>query len=624
MKRALNLAFWLLPPLCLAVLYWHGLQSWFQQDDFAWLGLPIEYENGRTLKSILLLPQAQGTIRTFSERLFFLGLGLKYGLNPAPFHVVVAFTALASLLLLQWIVLRLSGSRVAALAAPALWLCSAGIPAALAWLSAYNQIQCAFFLLAAFACLLKALETGGRAWWAAQFAVFLLGFGALEVNIVYPLLALGYVLVRDRRQALKLAPFFAVSIAFFLLHQWLIAKPDTGLYARAWGAPMLTMFGSYAGAALAGMGRVRPYLGLPGNIWPAVAWALGFLLCAYTVWAWRKGDRLPALGTGWFVITITPFLPLSNHFMLYYLAIPGIGLAVVLAALARHALRQGPAWSAAAALVLLPHLAYVVPLNRAATGWHVERGDRLRVMVQGLQRAHQLHPNQTIYLEGLDDDLYWGGLHHEPQRLFGLQRLWLLPGAEKSITPLPDSGDFTRLIAPEAAVARDLAWDRGVVYRIERTTLRNITRSYWASMPRTWLESRPRMIDAGQPAFARDLGPGWYATEGNQRWMGRAATVYLSIPDQGKHGLFVAGACPAIPAGSGPVLLRVTANGSPLGELQLKAGMHSFEKVFPLLETPPGTQLEVLLEVDRTFRAEGDARELGLAFGQIGVVRRDF
>lgn len=624
MKRALTILFWLLPPACLAVLYWNGLQSWFQQDDFAWLGLPVEYRGGKSLWKLVIAPQAQGTIRPLSERLFFLVLGLKFGMNPAPFHAVVALTQIASLFLLQWIVLRISGSRLAALAAPVLWLCSAGIPGPLSWLSAYNQVQCAFFLLAAFVCLMKALETGKRSWWAAQFAVFVVGFGSLEFNIVYPALALGYVVATDRKQSWKLLPFLAVSAAYFLLHHFLIAKPATGVYAQHWGLSVVRMFGTYAGAALAGQGRVPPTLGLPGAAWQAAAWALGLAVCGYAVWAWRKGERLAAFGLAWFAITIGPVLPLRDHFMMYYLAIPCLGLAVALASLVQGALSRGRFWGACAAAVVLVHLGYVLPLNRAATGWHVDRGDRVRVMVQGLERAHQLHPDKTIYIEGLDDDTFWGGLEHEPQRLFGLRRLWLLPGAEKSINSLPEVGDFTRLIAPEAAVARDLAWDRAAVYRVERQVMRNITTSYWLTMPRSWFDSRPRMIDAGQPAFAHDLGPGWHALEGTWRWMSGAAIAYLSMPGPGKYGLFLAGTCPEYPPGSGPVTLRVSANGSPVGEMEIVPGTTSFERVFPMPETPAGTQLEVRLEVSRTVRADGDPRDLGLAFGQIGVVRWEF
>ena len=28
-----------IPPVLCTVLYWNGLNAWFQQDDFAWLGL---------------------------------------------------------------------------------------------------------------------------------------------------------------------------------------------------------------------------------------------------------------------------------------------------------------------------------------------------------------------------------------------------------------------------------------------------------------------------------------------------------------------------------------------------------------------------------------------------------
>ena len=47
--------------------------------------------------------------------------------------------------------------------------------------------------------------------------------------------------------------------------------------------------------------------------------------------SWRRGDRLPSYGILWFTIVIGPVLPLRDHFMEYYLAVPAIGLALLVA-----------------------------------------------------------------------------------------------------------------------------------------------------------------------------------------------------------------------------------------------------------------------------------------------------
>src|SRR5437870_13126899 len=77
--------------LCL-LLYWRGFTAWFRADDFAWLGGGIYANNFHDLLLALFGPQAQGTIRPFSERAFFM-LGFElFALHALPFKTVVLGT----------------------------------------------------------------------------------------------------------------------------------------------------------------------------------------------------------------------------------------------------------------------------------------------------------------------------------------------------------------------------------------------------------------------------------------------------------------------------------------------------------------------------------------------------
>ena len=111
-----------------------------------------------------------------------------FGLDALPYHAFVMGTQFANLLLLSWIVRKLGGSRLAACAAPVLWVANAALVVPLGWASDYNQILCAFFLLSAFALFLA-----GHYW--LQFAVFVIGFGALEINVVYPAILMTWLLL---------------------------------------------------------------------------------------------------------------------------------------------------------------------------------------------------------------------------------------------------------------------------------------------------------------------------------------------------------------------------------------------------------------------------------------------
>jgi hypothetical protein len=73
----------------------------------------------------------------------------------------------------------------------------------LAWAAANNQVQVAFFLLLAFYFLLRYVETGDGRYYLYQWIAFLLGFGALEVNIVYPALAAVYVFLFARKYLVR-------------------------------------------------------------------------------------------------------------------------------------------------------------------------------------------------------------------------------------------------------------------------------------------------------------------------------------------------------------------------------------------------------------------------------------
>jgi hypothetical protein len=205
--------------------------------------------------------------------------------------------------------------------------------------------------------------------------------------------------------------------------------------------------------------------------------------------------------------------------------------------------------------------------------------------------------------------------------VLGIPQVFLAPGAEKNITAHATLGEIAQTVAPENVAARALLWDRAVVYEVDGLRLRNITRVFTRQMPRAWLEARPRLVDAGLAAFEQDLGEGWHAREGNYRWMSRKAQVHLGAPNPEADVLFVAGYCPPEQAEKG-VLLRLRTGETALGEIPITAANASFEVYLALPEGfASGGPVTVELEVDRTLQEPG-GRELGLAFGRIGWVRR--
>ena len=128
--RLRHLALALAPIAFLLWLYREGLDIWFLQDDFAWLGLLRQVHSRSDLVRILFEPAAQGTIRPWSERGFFLLFEYLFGMDSLPFRIAAFATAAADILLIGWVVHRISASRVAAAVAGAAWVANAAVLAA--------------------------------------------------------------------------------------------------------------------------------------------------------------------------------------------------------------------------------------------------------------------------------------------------------------------------------------------------------------------------------------------------------------------------------------------------------------------------------------------------------------
>jgi hypothetical protein len=604
----------LLAPAFVLWLDWHGLRSWFHQDDFAWLSLGRHIESFGDLWRALFAPAAQGTVRVLSERLFFIGLERLFGLDHRPFHLVVLATQFVNLALLYWITLRLSGSRLVAAAAPLLWSAGLGLAVPLAWLSAYNQVLCAFFLLAAFACLLRWLETGRRAWFAAQFTLFLLGFGALEVAVVYPALATAWCWLERRSMPRALLWLWLASAAFAAAHMLLIPKPAVGIYARHWDLSMARSYGQYWSLALAG--------DLDPAHWPipwmprrVVAAVCGLAVLAWLALAWRARNRLAVFGFVWFTAAIAPVLPLRDHVMDYYVAVPSIGTAWLAATAFAAAWRRG--WKAAAGVCLLAGLSllYTGAAHRTTAGWRYKRGLQARYLFHALERAVEVHPGRLIAVSGIGNDLFWGAFADSRHLL--PSRICLDPGEADAVALPAGFPPIAADICSTAELGEAARTGRLAAYRWEDRRLRASTRLYVHRLPREWLDLPPSGLDLADPAAARWLGSGWHEPEEGGRWMRLRAEATLAAPDGPGRRLSIHGYRPPETLDP-PVRVTARVDGAEAGRILLDASNAAFHLEFPLPAPKSGARtLRLELEVDRALQAPGDRRELGVVVSRI-------
>src|SRR5450759_3157390 len=385
-----------LPVLLLLVLYWPGLTTWFYQDDFGWLNLRHDVHSARDLAEALLAPKAHGNMRPLGENTFWLGLTAIFGVEPLPFHICTFLTQSASLLLLGSIVRRLVAWAPAGLCAQLLWLVNCGLAPAMGWSSIYNQVLSAFFFLLAFYFLLRHIETGRRSHEMAHWTAFVLGLGALEINVVYPALAVLYAIFHARPFLRKVLPMFAVSLAAVLAHFYFAPPPHAGVYATRVDSAVGTTLWTY-------------WRWVVGPMPELAAALLAVSLLALVIWSLRRGESTALLGAGWFVFPLLPYLPLPDHKMNYYLAVPSIGIAMLGAYAAGSVRRFGAAGRIATMLVIVVYAGTSVQASWTVTRWQHARAERVEDLVLGVEEIHQAAKGKIILLEGIDNDLFWSG-----------------------------------------------------------------------------------------------------------------------------------------------------------------------------------------------------------------------
>lgn len=618
-----RLAYWSIPSLLCLVVYWPGLVAWFQQDDFAWLALRLSVHSAGDLLRVLFVPMAQGTIRPLSERAFFLVFQAVFGFEAGPYRVWVFLTQFASLVLLSAIARRVTGSRLAGFLAPVFWVLNTGLVVPMSWTSAYNQILCAFFMLLAFYCRLRRIETHKGRWLAAEWAAFAAGLGSLEVAIVYPALAAAYSLFWARKHFRSTLPLFAASAVYGLAHFSAVPHGGSPAYALHFGWSMAGTLWTYWQRALGAAG-VREHVGrLPE--WPVVVAAsvLTAGILGGALWSGRRRALAGAFGLLWFVVTLAPVVPLRDHVTSYYLTIPAAGLALALASGVAAAWKGSPGWGfVALALAALYAVPGAIECRRGSLAV-AERSWRIRTVALGVQRARQMYPQKTIVLAGVDKTLFWTGFADKPFRALGISGIYLAPGSEQTIGAHAAQMTLAQYVIPAEVLRTELEANRAVVYAVEPHRLRGATIAYRIKAREEWqADQEPSSVDAGNPLFAQQLGPTWWPIAGGSRWMPKTATVRLRGPRSADEWLVVFGRCIPQQVRTGPLRLRVGIDGVPGTEVVELRNAGEFRTSLRLPPASVGAPaIVVRLEVDRTFRIPPDKRELGLLFGSFEVGR---
>ena len=596
---------------CLAV-HQFALKTWFFQDDFAWLALHLGVNSPHDLVQALFSPKAQGTIRTLSERLYFMAFPSLFGLNVVPFKVWTFLTELANVALLIQIARRLSGSALAGFLAAILWTANAGFALAVGWSSAYNEIAFAFVIFLAFRLFLLYIDTSERKYWIWQWVVFLLGFGVLELNVTYPALAAGYALCCARPYFRKTLYLFIPSILFVCGHFAFIATPSDPHYKLHFGSSLFTVLWAYWAYALGAL-RVLQTNWLILSLGLSAVVAISLALISFVAIKLRRRDWLPLFLLGWFLVVISPILPLRDHFTEYYVVVPSIGLAI-LGAWALASARGITAVVAAVCAVL--YCTVSIAGLHATEKYFYNRARPMKYIVLGLKALPPAETSKTILLDGVDNDLFWSGISDDPFRLLGISRVYLTPESEAAIDPHPEWGGISRFVIGRDDALSLLTNHQALVFELKGRELSDITERYMAKTQTA--SDRPDFVAVADPHYRNLLGPTWYQIEQNFRWMPKTATVRIAGPrEAGQAGqtLEVTGYCPAIVLSRRPLQVSFRGDGIKIGSVNLNRPDLPFDLKLPLPSDLIGRPwIEVEIEVSHTTQIAGggDPRTLGL------------
>ncbi len=183
---------------------------------------------------------------------------------------------------------------------------------------------------------------------------------------------------------------------------------------------------------------------------------------------------------------------------------PTLGLAVLAAWGVVEAWKAR--WYAKTAVVLLTalYLASSIPVGRAVTRWNYQRSRASRNLVQGLIRAHELHPGKVILLTGVSSDLFWSTLSDKAHWLVEIRDVYLVPGSEANIEAAPEVTEVSDYVLPSVVALRALEQDRAVVYSADGERLRNVTSPFPEHRPPRWGQPElPVRVEVGNRLFSR-------------------------------------------------------------------------------------------------------------------------
>jgi len=220
----------------------------------------------------------------------------------------------------------------------------------------------------------------------------------------------------------------------------------------------------------------------------------------------------------------------------------------------------------------------------------------------------------------VDETIFAGAFWDRGFQAFDTPNVYIDPSERSALMAANPTSEFdlSPLFLDAADFERGLKQHRVEVLSVAGPVLIDVTPRFEAraqSSAPVW----PSRVDVANPLAESYLRGTWYQLEGTHRWMGKRAGVVLAGPASPGQKLLLRGYCSNAQLVSGPLSGKVTIDGKPAGDLRLPHD-GGFEAAFALPPEATGKpSVEVMLELERTFRVPGDQRDLGLSFGSFEI-----
>lgn len=460
---------WLLPLAAFLAVYQRGLWCWFHGDDFSLLAYvmrpPEEFWPS------LVETRAQGTFRPLSERIYFYLFYGWFGLDAYPYRLLVFVTQGLNILLMLMLGRRLFGGIWAASLAACVWTTHHSLGSSMTWSSAFNQVLCSFFFLAALCSFVRFADTRRMRWYTVAWMLFVLGFGALETMVVFPAVALAYAVLCAPGVWRHAVAMFAGSALFAYVQ--LTAPRGEGAethYSLGLDAALLDTFGWYAHTLLVAQQAD----------W--IAWTVGITALGFALLAAYRGERRPLFALAVFGATLAPYLPLADHRTEYYLVLPALGLGLL--AGSAHQFLSAYRWWWKVPAVWLLYLTVNASLVRAEqmVDYYQPLSIELRDLLSDVATFKSRHPNQSILLTGVPKMTFYTGVYHRMFRVAGVYGVRLAPDGNPEVVPDFGLSGLGRFFAPEAETDRDVMRGLALVLDVSGDEPRDVTDEYRAAI----------------------------------------------------------------------------------------------------------------------------------------------